>query len=289
MRDDFLAIIMSHGRPDRVRTYASLRRAGYTGPIAILVDDEDSTAPDYLERYPGEVHQFCKAAAAARFDEADNFGDRRAIAYARNTCHLLARELGYRYYVQLDDDYGGFGFRIDSDLQYHTWLGLTRTLDGVFSALVDFLASTPTHTIAMSQGGDWIGGEMSLIRNPKLSLRRKAMNSFICDAQAPVLFDGRVNEDVNTYVGHGRRGRLFFTTMQVMLFQEMTQQSSGGMTDLYLDGGTYLKSFYTVLYAPSCARVGVLGDPRRPNFRLHHDINWHRAVPKIMRERHRKP
>ncbi|MBF8851426.1 hypothetical protein FC325_12155 [Escherichia coli] len=43
MRDDFCAFILTHGRPDKVLTYRTLRRAGYTGKIFIVVDDEDKT------------------------------------------------------------------------------------------------------------------------------------------------------------------------------------------------------------------------------------------------------
>ncbi|EFI4081186.1 TPA: hypothetical protein J5F60_004390 [Escherichia coli] len=43
MRDDFCVFILTHGRPDKVLTYRTLRRAGYTGKIFIVVDDEDKT------------------------------------------------------------------------------------------------------------------------------------------------------------------------------------------------------------------------------------------------------
>lgn len=43
MRDDFCAFILTHGRPGKVLTYRTLRRAGYTGKIFIVVDDEDKT------------------------------------------------------------------------------------------------------------------------------------------------------------------------------------------------------------------------------------------------------
>jgi hypothetical protein len=76
--------------------------------------------------------------------------------------------------------------------------------------------------------------------------------------------------------------------MQIQVNQTMTQANSGGMTELYLDVGTYVKSFYSVMYAPSCVKVGELGDPRSPHYRIHHSINWRVAVPKIMRETVRK-
>ena len=47
IREDFVALILTHGRAERVHTYRSLRKQGYTGRIVIVIDDEDETAPDY--------------------------------------------------------------------------------------------------------------------------------------------------------------------------------------------------------------------------------------------------
>lgn len=53
------------------------------------------------------------------------------------------------------------------------------------------------------------------------------------------------------------------------------------MSDLYLDSGTYVKSFYTVMFAPSCTTIKPMGDK---HMRLHHSIKWDSAVPKIVSE-----
>lgn len=98
----------------------------------------------------------------------------------------------------------------------------------------------------------------------------------------PFKFLGRINEDTTLYVDGGSRGKLFFTTGQVCLAQVVTQSSSGGLTELYLDSGTYVKSFYTVLYQPSSVRVGVIRG--QSSVRLHHQVSWKNAVPKILRE-----
>lgn len=79
MRDDFCAFILTHGRPDKVLTYRTLRRAGYTGKIFIVVDDEDKTRHQYMAEFGEQVLVFSKADIASRFDEADNFCDRRSI------------------------------------------------------------------------------------------------------------------------------------------------------------------------------------------------------------------
>jgi hypothetical protein len=283
---DFCAFILTHGRPDRVFTYENLKQSGYTGKVFIVIDDEDNTANEYRKRFGDIVLTFSKGDVAKTFDEADNFNDRRAIVYARNACFALARQVGCSHFIELDDDYNsGFYLRFNAALEYGNTPRI-KDLDGVLCALLDFYKSTPIHSIAMSQGGDHIGGNSAGQQAPRL--KRKAMNSFICSTERPFQFQGRVNEDVNTYTEGTRRGLLFFTTMQAMLDQLDTQSNSGGMTDLYLDSGTYVKSFYSVMYAPSCVRVGELGDPRQPRYRLHHSINWRHTAPLILRESHRK-
>lgn len=88
---NFVAFILSHGRADRVVTYDSLKKSGYTGRIVIVLDNEDPSAPEYISRFGSEnVVIFDKAAIAETFDEGVP-GDRRTIVYARNACFDIAR------------------------------------------------------------------------------------------------------------------------------------------------------------------------------------------------------
>jgi hypothetical protein len=97
-----------------------------------------------------------------------------------------------------------------------------------------------------------------------------------------------LNDDVSTYVTLGRQGKLLFTCMQISLNQMPTQTQAGGITEAYLDVGTYVKSFFTVMFAPSCTKIGEFGDHRSPQYRIHHDINWERCAVKLLHEKHRK-
>lgn len=285
MRNDFVALILTHGRPDNIETLKALERFGYTGRIFLVVDDEDTTLPAYRERYGDRVLTFSKREIAERFDEGDNFQDRRSVFYARNAAWDLARSVGARYFVQLDDDYFWFHYRFDG-AGLHCCVDL-HSLDWLFERLVEFLAATPCASVAISQGADHMGGGPGLRSN---GTRRKAMNSFICDVERPFSFVGRINEDVNTYTCEQRRGLLFLTVLAAQLVQVSTQASGGGMTELYLDVGTYVKSFYSVMYAPSCVSISVLKDHGKgqAHARLHHDINWRRTAPLILREGLRK-
>ena len=155
-----------------------------------------------------------------------------------------------------------------------------RSLDTVVEAMVTLIETTPIKTIALSQGGDHIGGTPRRNR-----FKRKAMNSFVCDTEKPFLFRGRLNEDVNTYVSLGSIGDLFFTDMELQLDQLQTQGNAGGMTEAYLESGTYVKAFYTVMTAPSCTTIRSMGNV---HMRLHHHINWRKAVPLIIPQQFRK-
>ena len=279
--DSFAVLILTHGRPDRVYTYKSLRRAGYTGRIVIVIDNEDARADEYRREFGDQVVMFDKAEIASRTDAANNFGDRRSILFARNAAFEIAAALGLHYFIQLDDDYTDFRHKTGREGEFinSRWI---RDLDGVFDALLDYFEAIPALSIAMAQGGDFIGGKNS----GAMRVRRKAMNSFICSTERPFQFRGLMNEDVNTYTLLGSRGALFLTIWQVALQQKMTQTNAGGITELYLAFGTYAKAFHTVMHCPSSVQVSVLATT---NPRIHHRFDWRRTVPMILPESARKP
>jgi len=280
MLDDFAVFILSHGRPDKVITYHTLQKAGYTGRVYIVIDNEDKTADDYYKNYGNKVIMFDKKAIAETFDEGDNFEDRRAVIYARNACFEIAKNLEIKYFLELDDDYVHFAYQID-DKYEGSFNRIKTNIDLIFIYYLDFYKSISAKSIAMSQGGDWQGGLQNDI-DLSINRRRKCMNSFFCSTDRMFRFVGRINEDVNTYTYYQSLGNLFLTHPLCRIQQLETQHNTGGMTDLYLDTGTYLKSFYSVIYQPSSVCVG-----NRFN-RLHHIVNWDNTVPCIIREEHKK-
>lgn len=283
MDEDFAAFILTNGRPDKIYTLKTLRESGYTGKIYLIVDNLDKTRHRYQELYGDNVVIFDKNAIAKTFDTADNFNDMRAIVYARNACFDIAKDLGIKYFVQLDDDYLFFEYRFDSCQNWSKFKKI-KNLDEVFSAILEFYKNTDISSIALSQGGDFIGGSQSSFAEC-VQLKRKCMNSFFCSTDRPFQFLGRVNEDVNTYTRSASTGSLFFTTNLVSLTQKQTQSNSGGMTEMYLDSGTYLKSFYSVLFHPSSVKISKMGDK---HMRIHHKVKWKNTTPMILDECHAK-
>jgi len=286
---NFAVFILTHGRADSVYTFKTLREQGYTGKIYLLCDDEDKQIAKYKNLYGTDtVIVFNKQDAINVTDSGDNFKKRNSVVFARNINFKIAAELGLTHFWQLDDDYTRFDYSLNEEMQYTTSNNKIGKLDDVLEAMVNFIDTTPFHSIAFAQGGDFIGGEgcTLLSRMRKDEIYRKVMNSFLFKVDRPVQFMGRINEDVNMYVEWGRRGVLFMTSPQLRLQQVVTQQNSGGLTEIYLELGTYTKSFYTVMYAPSCVKISEVGTTDR---RIHHQVMWKYAVPKILDESHRKP
>jgi hypothetical protein len=284
---NFAAFILTHGRSGGVKTHDTLRSCGYTGKIFFIVDNEDQQLKAYIAKYGDKVIVFDKAHAAEITDAGDNFKKRNSVVYARNKCFEIAKSLGLDYFLQLDDDYTTFRWAMNDEGRYITSDTSTKSLDRIINASLKFLIDSKFDCVAWAQGGDFIGGEGSGLcqRFYKGQLLRKVMNSFFCITDKPFQFVGRMNDDVNTYVTGGQKGLLFCTIAQVRLEQHQTQANSGGLTEMYLEAGTYVKSFYTVMMAPSCTKISSVGAVNR---RIHHKIDWKRCAPVILSEDHKK-
>lgn len=274
MENNFAVFVLTHGRPDNVKTVNTLKKCGYTGHIYFIVDNEDKALEKYKKNFGEQwVKVFDKKAMADKVDEGNNFDNRKVIIHARNACFEIAKELGIEYFVQFDDDYYYFGYRYESGAK------IIKNINGVFDSILAFYKSINIKSICFSQGGDHIGGFSGI------KLKRKAMNSFFCSTKRPFQFVGSINEDVNTYTTLGARGDLFFTFTNIQLDQKDTQTNKGGMTDEYALTGTYVKSFHSVLMQPSSVKVSMMNSN---NPRLHHSIKWGNTTPMIINEKYKK-
>ncbi len=285
-QSDFCIFILSFGRTHNPKTYKTLMEYDGTSlnqDLYFICSDDDEQLPKYIEDYGDRVLVFNKEKTFPYNDTMDNFNKTNIVLYARNITFAFANKLGYRYFLELDDDYDIFSQRIFYDNEK---LMMKKILDydKLFDVHLNFLKNTPCKTITMSQHGDYIGGVGN--SNARRGHQRKVMNSFFCDVQNPYFFDGTINEDTNYYIQSGRQGILNFNLFGFALNQETTQQNAGGLTDIYLEGGTYLKSFYSVICTPSACKIGTLGAGKFK--RVHHQVNSNYCYPKILDEKYSK-
>lgn len=287
MSNKFACIILSHGRADRVKTYNTLRNHGYTGDIYILCDNEDSQLAEYKRLYGDQVVVFDKDEYIKRSDRFTNRDIRNVVVYARNACFDVAKNLGLTHFLMLDDDYTRFSIRYEQNNQLKQTNA--NDLDADFKEFLTFLDNSNAHAVCYAQNGDYIGGLNALVF--KKVLTRKAMNAFFCRVDRPFEFFGFLNEDVNAYTVHGNRGILFFTVGSLAIEQTPTQKQAGGLTEAYLDNGTYVKSFNSVLCSPNCVKIATLkGETSQyeNTERLHHQVTWNNCTPMILNEKWKK-
>jgi len=224
---------------------------------------------------------FDKNEIAKTTDHGDNFWNLRTTTHARNACFEIAKELNITYFLVLDDDYTAFDYRLFIDKAI---VKPVKNLNDLFETVLEYYKTINAASICMAQGGDFIGG----LDNGKELYRfskRKAMNTWFCSTERPFKFISRLNEDVNTYLTLGNTGSLFLTIPFCSITQKQTQGTKGGMTEAYLAGGTYVKTFYTVMYCPSFVKAKIMN---ATNKRIHHSLVWNNAVPCIIDEKYKK-
>jgi len=283
MDNNFAVLIPTHGRADRVYTLASLRKSGYTGDVYMVCDDEDQQLNKYIEQFGDKVLVFSKNAYAGKFDKMDNFGNKACVVYARNALYDLAKSAGLKYICVLDDDYTSFQYRITRSGAYY---GKTaKNLDDLFKAYLDYFIDAGFDALCWAQGGDYIGGgENQKVANG-FKTSRKMMNVYFFDVDKSIEFKGTINEDLTSSVTEGVIGKKILTSYMNSITQKETQSNAGGLTEIYLELGTYVKSFYSVIAAPSCIKIAAMGSG---HLRIHHQVKWANAVPKIIRQIHAK-
>lgn len=278
---DFAIFILSHNRADRVATYKTLQKQGNKQDIYIVIDDKDKEIEKYIKNFGRDkVIIFNKAKLRGTFDMMDNDRDDKVVVFARNEVYNIAKKLGLNYFLVLDDDYKVFCYRMNGKGEYCKKGKKIKNINRFIIKMVEIFKKMPKKvvTLSIAQGGDFIGGVKGSLAN-SMEIKRKAMNWFLCAVDRPIEFIGRLNEDTNTYTSFGKKGFIFLTLPYISLEQETTQKNKGGLTDSYLENGTYMKSFYSVLDNPIAVKLIRMGNKYK---RIHHKVNWKYCVPKII-------
>lgn len=201
--------------------------------------------------------------------------------FARNFIIDEARRRGYKYHLQMDDDFYEIRFRYVKNNRLVS--KRCTQFDAVFQCMRDFLESTDTVWLSFGVFAQYMGGIKS--RHFHDGLFRGCVCSFFIKTEAAPKFKGRMNDDIGTTSYYAHKGKLMFTVMPLNLNMEFTQTADGGLTDIYKDNGTYRKSFYSIILGPS---YSIINDMGRVDKRLHHQISWNKCAPLILDERWKK-
>lgn len=279
--NDTCIFILTYGRANNQKTLKMLKDFGVEIPIYLVCSDDDNQLQDYIKLYKDMVQVFNKKEVAEKTNTIKIIDTEKSVLYTRNYVFELARKLKYDYFIMLDDDY-----RYIYSLYYRFIgnkgkLSSKGMLHNMLCACVDFMRNTKNvDCMGLAQGGDMQSG---LKCNLQKNYRRKIMNVYFCATAREFKFIGTMNDDVNTYTLLGLQGKLFFQIPFLVVQQIPTQTQKGGLTEMYLEHGTFKKSFCTKILAPAICKVAFLKDLGR----IHHRINY-KGMPRVISDKYYK-
>lgn len=277
MRKNFACIVISHGRPE-CSMVKVLRECGYTGKIYIVVDDEDKTLPDYVERYGADVHVFHKE---ENFDTGDLGGSKSIATFARNECRKVAVKNNLSYYFMLDDDLKSLSYRYNDN--WHLRGIKARELDRLFEGICTYFDETPVQCIGFGNAVDYIGGVPTFESG---NANRTVMNDYFLRTENIFSWSGRYSEDLIADVMCSRKGQAWFRFTPVMnqfdvWMPKKNQEYTGGCISSYKREGSFKMRFYEVMFYPDCVKLRESGDG------YDWTLTTGNAYPKIMSGRYK--
>lgn len=276
MHDEkFAVFVISHKRSKTMKTPSTLRRCGYTGPMYVVVSDDEPELDEYRK---GEhaVLTYSREKYRSMCDIGDSRPDLTMCSQVRNAIFDLAKDLSFDYFAVFDDDYSAVSWKhLNANGSCVIQKSLHK-LDAVFEAFCSALKSMPSVTcLSFAQGGDYIGS------NVRRGTFRKMMNAMIFCTKRRVVFVGRYNDDITAYVlGQFTGSILCLTIPTIVINQPQMSIEPGGMSEAYKqDGGGYIKAMYAVMRVPSAIRVAPLLS-KYP--RIHTSVLSKYAYPRVV-------
>lgn len=277
---EYCIFILTNRRPNKQYTYSFLKKAGLEKKVFFVLDNLDPTIAEYKKKYGDEkILTFDKEKYIKENETMINEKVEKVVLYARNACYDLAEQLGFQYFIEFDDDYKSFQYQKVENLLIER-VPIIKNFEKVIQAYFQFFVAVPSmYSICFSQAGEIIsGGADSYLQK---GWKRKMMNSFFLDTKRRINFKGVLNEDVNANIEQLKLGHLCLTCFNVVLKENQTQKTKGGLTEIYLQFGTYKKTFFSVMSAPASVKVCTLNS-KYP--RLHHLTTYKNLMPLIVSE-----
>ena len=277
MKNDYAVFIISHKRPE-VETLKALEKSGYQGEYFIVIDDTDPTIEEYKSRYGEHLLVFNKEEIWKNTDTIDNFKTMTCCTYPRNYCIKAAREKGYKYLINFDDDIKGFSIRFEKNNKLAS--KNISDINFVFEKYIEFLKTSNFNCLGFILSTKLIGGLKNSIAKNKFY--HTPMNSFILKANSDY-FSGTSFEDVVYSIRENNVGRITCAIMPVVLYPSPVLTSKGGMAETYAVQNEFTQYFRVKIVNPSAITIKV--DSSGKVTTQTHEAFF---VPKIMNERWKK-
>lgn len=274
---NFAIFITSHNSPYVCHSYVSLKDAGYTGQIYIVIDDADPQLDGYNRI--SNVLIFHKQDYVEKLDIGMSKENPQlaAVLYARAAVEDFAKDMNLDYFVVMDDDIYGFRYRyLKGDKLCSKPV---ENFDWLMYNYIEFMKESNSICLSFANDGSFIGGASAI---DKILERRSCHTIFLRDTTKEFEWKFAVNEDYVSSLLYANKGVLMFTLPFVQRNISGMNDRKEGMHDLYESTTEFQRAFYNVIACPWTCTVA--------EYKGHNVVRTNKktAYPKIVSDKYRR-
>ena len=254
MTKKFAIFILTHGRPHNQLTVKSLQDVGYTGDLYLVVDDQDETFDEYVNAVGADrVIVFNKDHFIRHTDVGLQVPVPKFAVFARNAIEHIAKSMGYKAFMMLDDDITNLRIRLPSGSSLKSYK-INGQFDAIIDRAVDLVLSCDIACMGLGFCNLYIGGVENFNKeNPR---QRLCAEAFIRNTAHPINWRLNMVEDLITSIDAAIDGAVWFQFLPIQVEIKMSEGVvDGGNSDVYRQLGMYRISFMPVIAYPSSNAV----------------------------------
>ncbi len=281
MKKKFAVFILTHGRPNNQITVKTLQNLGYTGAWYLVVDDQDDTFDEYVRVWGVDrIIVFHKDYFIRNTDTGLHTPVPKFAVFARNAIEHIAKTMGYKTFMMLDDDITKFRVRLPKGDSLKSY-GFNGKFSEIIDKSVDFILDCDIACMGLGFCNLYIGGVSNFnTENPR---QRLCAEAFIRNTSHPVSWRLNMVEDMITSIDAAMAGDVWFQFLPIQCEIKMSEGVvDGGNSDVYRQLGMYRISFMPVIAYPSSNAV------RRGKTTWASTTTPDKCIPKIISSRYRK-
>lgn len=278
MRNDVAVFIITHNRAEKQLTFNCLRKAGYSGEIYLVVDNQDKELEIYKKNYKDKLLIFDKKEYAVNVDTHINKFPMNGALFARNACVDFAKKLRKKFYFVCDDDIRRLNIK-DGHSGKMVTQKISKNVDKVIESLVRYLEDTNITAIGMPEDGAYIGGMNGYVKDGVKFTLSKFM---LYRTDDPVIYESIMWEDTAAVIRDLQIGKVEFSPMILSTNTPENGTNAGGCKEMYAKSSNYTNVFMVLMSRPDVIMIV----PKKNDFTM--KINSKALRPYILNERYRK-
>lgn len=243
--------IISHERVERVETFDTLKKCGYTGDIFVVVDNEDSMLDAYQKRFGDALLVFDKQFYINKTDTLENDKLRASPVYARVAVEDFAQQMKLDAFGMFDDDVKNLRYRWqDGDVIRS--LTLTQNLDKVFDLYFNYIIDSNIATTSFANVLLYVGGASGI--EDRIAKNREMYQIHLRNSNFPYEWKSVVNDDAVTELSYHRQGYFLWSLPFIVFDSPKMNTLPGGMKKVYDSLSDFRRAFFATVALPSVCK-----------------------------------